>query len=417
MFLWTIPSWLSSTITANGDIISGVPNVPGDYSITLVASNGVSPAATQTFNITIISVPTPPPTSAPSSTNNNVASAPLIISSPPATAVSGSTFQYHVVALGSPTPLITTTQLPSWLQLSGCCDITGTVPQGTGSVLFTITANNGVAPSASQTVSLSLQSPPAPKIASTPVTTVRAGSLYQYTINVQGNPVPLITSSSLPSWLRLMGNILIGTPPRGTQGIIPITLTASNGVSPSDVQQFSITVQEQLSSPSFTSLPPLTTTNGSLFTYTISTSGNPSSSVSGVVLPTWLTLSGNTLSGYAPQQGGRFDVVLQAANGNLPNAQQSFTIQVLSKPYLDFSDAPTTASVGYIYMYTVPATSPASSYTMVTNASWLGLNGARITGSPPAGVNGTFCYTVNATNSLGSGTASACFKIVPAVQV
>lgn len=416
VFLWTIPSWLSSTITPTGDIISGVPNVPGDYSITVVASNGVSPAATQTFNISIISVPTTPPTSAPTSANNGVASAPLIISSPPATAVTGSTFQYHIVALGSPTPFITTTQLPSWLQLVGCCDITGTVPQGTGSVLFTITANNGVAPSASQTVSLSLQSPPAPKIISTPVTTVRAGSLYQYTINVQGNPVPLITSSTLPSWLRLMGNILIGTPPRGTQGIVPITLTASNGVSPNDVQQFSITVQEQLSSPLFTSLPPLIVNNGSLFTYTITTSGNPSPSVSAVVLPTWLTLTGNTLSGNAPQQGGRFDVVLQAANGNLPNAQQSFTIQVQSKPYLDLSNAPTTASVGYVYMYTVATTSPTSNYTMVTNATWLGLNGARITGSPPAGSNGTFCYTIIATNSMGSDSASACFQIVAAAS-
>ncbi|MCC6615141.1 MAG: cadherin-like domain-containing protein [Anaerolineae bacterium] len=48
-------------VTRSGDTLSGIPTLGGSYSITVTASNGVSPDAVQVLSITIGAVPTPPP--------------------------------------------------------------------------------------------------------------------------------------------------------------------------------------------------------------------------------------------------------------------------------------------------------------------------------------------------------------------
>jgi len=82
----------------------------------------------------------------------------------------------------------------------------------------------------------------APIITSTAPTTVIDGNLYTYTIAATGSPTIAYTSTALPAWLTLTGNVLSGTPTAANIGSTGnITLTATNGQG-SDTQTFSITV-------------------------------------------------------------------------------------------------------------------------------------------------------------------------------
>lgn len=80
-----------------------------------------------------------------------------------------------------------------------------------------------------------------PTITSAPVTVATVGVPYGHVIAATGTPAPTLTATGLPGWLALAGNTLTGTPvSAGTFG--PITITASNGVTPNATQTFSINV-------------------------------------------------------------------------------------------------------------------------------------------------------------------------------
>lgn len=94
-------------------------------------------------------------------------------------------------------------------------------------------------------------------------------------------------------------------------------------------QKKPLAVQTCNCSPTITSPAGITFTQGQLGSFTVTTTGIPTPSVSwGGVLPTGITLSGNVLSG-TPSVAGTFKITFMAANGNLPNAQQAFTLTVL----------------------------------------------------------------------------------------
>ncbi len=90
-------------------------------------------------------------------------------------------------------------------------------------------------------VSVGITSNTPPTITSTPVTIATVGVPYSYVIAATGTPAATLTATGLPGWLALAGNTLTGTPvSAGTFG--PITMTASNGVTPNATQTFSINV-------------------------------------------------------------------------------------------------------------------------------------------------------------------------------
>jgi len=84
--------------------------------------------------------------------------------------------------------------------------------------------------------------------------------------------------------------------------------------------------------PSFTSSPPTSAQSGATYTYNIVTSDpdGDTVTVSAPTLPSWLSLSGNVLSGTpgASEAGNSYNVVLEADDGNGGTATQSFTIDV-----------------------------------------------------------------------------------------
>jgi hypothetical protein len=135
-------------------LLSGTPvdATGGTYKVTLTATNGVSPNATKTFALT-------------------VRQAPAVTSPANTTFVIGSAGSLHVTATGFPAPTFTETgALPSGVTLSTAGLLSGTPASGTsGPYAITVTAANGMAPSATQAFTLTVDQRPAITSAASPV--------------------------------------------------------------------------------------------------------------------------------------------------------------------------------------------------------------------------------------------------------
>ena len=212
----------------------------------------------------------------------------------------------------------------------------------------------------------------------------------------------------LPAWLAFDGVSLIsGTPASGNVGTTgTISITASNGNVPDAIQTFNIVVSLPVA-PSITSVAPTTATVGTLFSYTITTTGNPDPTVAVSGLPSWLsfnngtkTVSGTPSAGNAGMTG---TIMVTSSNGVSPDATETFTIDVYMAP-LFTSTFPTTAIVGTAYSYTITVTgNPVPSLSVTDLPSWLTFDGVDlISGTPTAGdVGTTGAITVTASNEIG----------------
>lgn len=88
----------------------------------------------------------------------------------------------------------------------------------------------------------------APSITSANNTTFAEGAAGTFTFTATGRPAPILTfSGSLPNGVTFNAviGVLSGTPSFGTAGVYPLTVTASNGVSPNATQAFTLTVAAQ----------------------------------------------------------------------------------------------------------------------------------------------------------------------------
>lgn len=216
------PAWL----TLAGNVLSGTPSAVGTVGpITITASNGVNPNATQQFSINV----------------GPAQVAPQITSTAPTAGVVGTLYTYNITATGVPAPTLSVSGNPPWLTLAGST-LSGTPTAAGVFGPITITATNGVNPDATQTFSITVTpAPVAPQITSTAVTNGQVGVVYTYNIVTTGSPTPTLSVSGNPAWLTLSGNTLSGTPT--TAGVVgPITITATNGVNPPATQVFSINV-------------------------------------------------------------------------------------------------------------------------------------------------------------------------------
>ena len=110
--------------------LSGTPaaGTGGTYPIAVTAVNGVAPAASQTFDLTVDQAPT------------------FTSAEPPLTATAGQPYTYPFVASGTPTPTFALgTGAPSWLSVNPTTgQLSGTVPTGTTSFSYSVVASNSV---------------------------------------------------------------------------------------------------------------------------------------------------------------------------------------------------------------------------------------------------------------------------------
>ena len=247
-----LPSGIS--LTAAG-VLSGLPAAGsgGSYPITLKASNGVSPVATQSYTIT-------------------VDQAPVITSLSTTTFNVGSTGSFSVAASGYPTPTFAEYGLlPSGVTLTSAGVLGGIPADGSGGTYpIAIVASNGVSPDSIQSFTLTVDKSPA--ITSSSGTTFTLGTSGSFTVTASGYPAPSFSETGpLPSGVTLSSaGVLSGTPIPGTAGSYPIFIVANNGVSPDSTQSFTLTISQTPSvANSFITVSPGSIQAGSTSTITL----------------------------------------------------------------------------------------------------------------------------------------------------
>jgi hypothetical protein len=194
--------------------------------------------------------------------------------SPPSTAfTAGAASIFTVTTSGDPPIAISDNgaALPDGVSFTDHGDGTATM-QGTpavgsgGTYPLTLTASNGTDPDATQSFTLTVDEPPG--ISSADTATFTAGGAGSFTVTTTGNPVPALSESgTLPTGLTFTddhnGTATVGGIPGSTAGgSYPITVTASNGITPDAQQTLTVVVLAQpvlsLMVPPFTASGPVT---------------------------------------------------------------------------------------------------------------------------------------------------------------
>jgi hypothetical protein len=382
---------LPSGVTfSSAGLLSGTPGAGagGTYPITITASNGVSPNATQSFTLT-------------------VNQAPVFTSASSTTFTVGAAGAFIVTASGSPAATFSETgALPSGVTLSSAGLLSGTPAAGTGGTYaITITAANGT--NATQNFTLTVDQ--APAITSANNTTFAVGAAGSFTAIASGFPaVTFSETGALPSGVTFSSaGVLSGTPGAGAGGTYPITITASNGVSPNATQSFTLTVNQ---APVFTSASSTTFTVGAAGAFIVAASGNPAATFSETgALPSGVTLSSAGLLSGTPAAGtgGTYAITITAANGT--NATQNFTLTVDQAPAITSANN-TTFSVGTAGSFTATATGFPSPGFTETGALPTGVtfsSAGVLSGTPAAGSGGTYPITITASNGVGSNATQS----------
>jgi uncharacterized repeat protein (TIGR01451 family) len=253
---------------------------------------------------------------------------------------------FTVTTTGNPTPSLIAGSLPSFASFTDNGNGTGTLtvaPASKGGYFnITFKASNGVAPNVFQGFRIYLTQ--APIILSANAATFTVGSSGAVGVTANGYPiVALSETGALPTGLQFRDNhndtaSIIGTPAAGTGGSYSIAINGSNGLSPNASQNFTITVNQK---PAITSANSVTSDPGVSSTFTVTTTGFPTSSLMEAgTLPSGVTFEDNgngtaTLSG-TPAAGvsGSYPITITASNGVGAGATQKFTFGVLSAPKL-----------------------------------------------------------------------------------
>ena len=385
----TLPAGV--TLSTNG-MLAGTPpaSAQGVYPITILASNGLAPDASKDLILTVTNAPT-------------ITSADTVVFR----VGDGKSFQ--MTATGTPLPSFTKAgNLPQGVSFASSGLLSGTPAAGTSGIypLF-VTASNGVNPDDTQGFTLVVQD--APVINSPNSTTFTVGQAGGFQLTAAGYPVPAYTviSGTLPAGISLTaGGLLSGTPAASTGGTYRFTVQATNGVGTDATQAFTLTVNQ---APSFTSNLSTTFTTATAGSFQASASGYPSPvfALGSGILPSGVTLSaGGLLSGTpTAQSGGSYPVILKASNGTSPDASQAFTLTVNQPPAITSGNS-TTFTVGQAGIYDIVATGfPAPAFTIITGSLPDGVTlalGGALSGTPANGTGGTYRFTVQAANGIGT---------------
>jgi hypothetical protein len=375
----------STTLSVTGTTVS-----ENGYEYRAVFTNSVSSATTTAGTLTV------------------TGTAPSITSADNKTFTVGSAGSFTVTTGGTPTPAISESgALPSGVTFvdngNGTATLAGTPSANTGGTYsLTITANNGVSPNATQSFTLTVDQ--APSITSGNNTTFTVGTAGSFTATGAGYPAPTFSETGLlPSGVTLSSaGVLSGTPAAGTGGSYPITITASNGISPNAAQTFTLTVDQ---APSITSANNTTFTVGTAGSFTATGTGYPAPTFSETgLLPSGVTFSSaGVLSGTpAAGTGGTYTISITASNGIGSNATQTFTLTVDQAPAITSGNS-TTFTIGSAGSFTVtttgyPTAALSESGVLPTGVTFVdnGNGTATLAGTPTA--LGSFPITITAAN-------------------
>ena len=387
----TLPAGIS--FNAATGVLSGTPSAgsSGTYALTFTAINGTSPNATQSFTLI-------------------VDQAPAITSGNSTVFTEGAAGTFTVTATGLPTPTISESgALPTGVSFDSATDtLSGTPVLGTNGVYtITFTATNSVTPDANQSFTLTVES--APVITSANSTTFLVGTAGTFTVTAAGLPTPILgEGGTLPNGISFNATtgMLSGTPAAGSGGSYSLTFSATNGVTPSATQTFTLIVDEA---------PAITSTNGA--TFTVGTAGTFSLTATGFPAPTFneagtlpngLSFSpAGVLSGTPlPGTGGTYTVTFTPVNSVGVGLGQTFTIIVDEAPAISSADTATftvgTSSTFFVTANGFPGSTFAEAGTLPNGVTFNFATGL-LSGTPLPGSGGTYALTFTPTNAAGTG--------------
>ncbi len=258
-----------------------------------------------------------------------------------------------------------------------------------------------------------------PTFTSADNTTFTVGTNGNFSVTANGAPSPTFTTSGLPTGVSLDANgLLHGTPAAGTGGVYNITITAANTIAPNAMQSFTLTVNE---APSITSANSTTFTVGTAGTFTVTKTGFPTPTLSKTgAIPSGVMFdnSSGVLSGTpAAGTGGSYPITFTASNGIGSDAMQSFTLTVNQPPAITSADN-ATFTVGTFGTFSATATGfpvPTFSETGALPGGVTLSSAGVLSGTPNADTDGSYPFTLKASNGVGTDATQAFTLTVNAV--
>ena len=320
---YTISGYVGNDATANPPVVSGTPllsstattaSAPGSYPIT--ASTGTLAAANYSFLYV------------PGTLTIQPATPTISIMNLPTSGVYPGGFTATYSYSGNGTPMESVTSVTP-----AVCTASGSVVSYAGVGTCTLKANATATTDYSMATgsAQSFTVDQAPTISSLNTTTFVVGTAGTFTVTARGYPASMTYSKTgaLPNGVTLStAGVLSGTPAAGTGGSYPITITASNGITPAGTQSFTLIADQ---APAITSANNATFTVGTVGTLSVTTTGYPASTITeSGPLPSGVTFVNNangtgTLSGKATVSG-IYPITFTASNGVGTAATQTFTL-------------------------------------------------------------------------------------------
>ena len=337
-----------------------------------------------------------------------------VINTPPSISTSsltngtvGTAYSQTLTATGGTTPYtwtIASGTLPAGLTLSsnGVISGTPTTAGGPTAITFKVTDANNL--NATQSLSITIITPPSITTNSLPAWTV--GAVYSQTLGATGGTPPYtwaITAGALPTGLSLSSSGVISGTPTTAGGPTPVTLQVTDSTSKTANKSLSITIN---AAPSITtgSLP--NGTVGVSYSQTLSVTGGTSPynwSITSGSLPAGLSLSpSGVVSGTPTSAVGPTSITFQVTDLTSATASKSLSITIATPLSISTSSLPN-GTMGTAYSQTLTATGGTSPYNWSINS-----------GSLPAGLSLSSSGVISGTPTAAGSPTSVTFKVTDA---
>jgi len=380
------------TLAPSTGILAGTPTASGAFNFTVTATDSLTQLGSQAYTLTIANTLAITPASLPNGTINTAYSQQLTATG----------------ALGIALFQLTAGALPAGLTLANNGVISGT-PTTVGTATFDVTVATPQQQVATRTLTLTVLDPLAIATAALPDATELEA--YTTTLTATGGGASglswtLLTGALPPGVSLATTGVLSGTPTQ--HGTYPFTVQLVNAAGTRVTKALSLLVVQTLS---ITTLSLGETVQGRSYTATLTALGGRAPftwSLVNSTLPTGLQLNPSTgqITGTTSVAEGPYPqtVAVTDSRGRVARRTLPFTVAVPPPPSLNIS--PTAIPNGrvnqaYSAGFSATGGTPGYSFAIVQGAppTGLTLNAGTLSGTPTQ--EGTFRFTVNATDSQG----------------
>jgi hypothetical protein len=407
---WSVTGLTGSNIvlTAASGNLSGTPTATGSYTLNLSVSD--------------TTYPNPPIVPATRTLTLLISDLAITTASPLPNGTVGVAYSQALAASGGTGPYTFSLQsgsLPAGLNLVNGV-ITGT-PTAAGTSNFTVQVTDNVGTVVSKALSLTVTGAALSITTASPLPNGTVGVAYSQALAATGGTGPytfsLQSGSSLPAGLNLVNGVITGTPTAAVTAA-SFTIVVTDSASATANKTFNLTIAP----------PPLSITTSSLPNWTVNRPYNQTIAATGGTGPyTWglatgsnplpanlsITPSTGVLSG-TPTVTGTFSFTVQVTDSASTSATRNFSISIASAPAITTTSLPN-GSVGVAYSATVAVSNGTSPFTFsqaggtLPGGLTLNTSTGAITGSPTT--NGSFTFSIQATDAAGATTAAQSYTV------